>query len=51
MRKVILAVLALLLGSLSLPAQIPYFADLALIYGGGARNPMYWDKERLAGRL
>lgn len=51
MRKAILAVLALLLGSLSLPAQIPYFADLALIYGGGARNPMYWDKERLAGHV
>lgn len=28
-------------------SDIPFFADLALIYGGGSRNPKYWTPERL----
>ena len=31
--------------------DIPFFADLALIYGGGSRNPKYWDKERIASHV
>lgn len=26
---------------------IPFFADLALLYGGGSRTPKYWDKDRI----
>ena len=27
--------------------DIPFFADLALIYGGSTRTPRYWDVERI----
>ncbi|MBP5488291.1 MAG: DUF4855 domain-containing protein [Bacteroidales bacterium] len=30
---------------------IPFFADLALIYGGGNRNPREWDKARIASHV
>ncbi|MBP5572039.1 MAG: DUF4855 domain-containing protein [Bacteroidales bacterium] len=30
---------------------IPFFADLALIYGGSTRTPRYWDKARIASHV
>ena len=30
---------------------IPFFADLALVYGGSTRTPRYWDKARIASHV